>query len=265
MLLLMEKNFIWKLKVMIQSIKIFKNWYVLPLVYFNIINKSVIQIKLKNGINIILRVDKKSSDLDILVEVFIEKAYFPVGFEIHDNDIIIDIGAHIGMFSIYAAQFCKAGKIFCFEPLPDNFELLKSNVMKNKLENIFIKNSAVSNKNHKLKFYQSNEDFAAGGLFRKSNNFFEVGGNTLEQIFENNMIKKCNILKMDCEGAEYEILLNLPKEIFSKIDKICLEYHNFNSLHYTYKNLIDILEINGFQVLKLSKPEGIGYLYAKHK
>ena len=42
------------------------------------------------------------------------------------------------MFSIYAAQFCKAGKIFCFEPLPNNFEVLKSNVMKNKLENIFI-------------------------------------------------------------------------------------------------------------------------------
>ena len=70
---------------------------------------------------------------------------------------------------------------------------------------------------------------------------------------------------MDCEGAEYEIFLNLPKEIFLKIDKICLEYHNFDSLPYTDKNLIDVLETNGFQVLKVPQSEEMGYLYAKHK
>ena len=261
----MKKSFFEKLNILIQSTKIIKNWYILPLVYFNLINKSTVQIKLKNGINIILRVGKKSSDLDILVEIFLEKAYFHEELEIQNDDIIIDVGAHIGIFSIYAAQFCKAGKIICFEPLPNNFEILKNNVMKNNLENISIENSAVSNKNHNLKFYQSNDDFAGGSLFKKSNNFFEVKGNTLEQIFENNMIKKCDILKMDCEGAEYEILLNLPKKIISKIDKIYLEYHDINSSDYSVKNLIDTLEINDFRLLKVSGTESLGYVLAKHK
>jgi|TARA_B110000467_G_scaffold139976_1_gene139717 FkbM family methyltransferase len=261
----LEKGFFEKLNILIQSTRIIKNWYILPLVYFNLINKPTVQIKLKNGINIILRVDKKSSDLDILIEIFVEKAYFHEGFEIQNEDIIIDVGGHIGIFSMYAAQFCKAGKIFCFEPLPDNFQILKSNVMKNNLENIFIENSAISNKNHNLKFYQSNDDFAGGSLLKKSNNFFEVKCNTLEQIFENNTIKKCNILKMDCEGAEYEILLNLPKKIISKIDKIYLEYHDINSSDYSVKSIIDILEINDFQVLKVPVEEGLGYIYAKHK
>lgn len=139
MLVLMGKNFIWKLKILVESIRIFKNWYVLPLVYFNIINKPIIQIKSKNGTNIILRINKNSSDLDILAEVFLEKAYSPIGFEIHNEDTIIDVGAHIGIFSIYAAQFCKAGKIFSFEPLADNFKVLKRHVMMNKFENVFIK------------------------------------------------------------------------------------------------------------------------------
>ena len=180
MLVLMGRNFIWKLKILVESIRIFKNWYILPLVYFNIIKKPTIQIKSKNGINIILRINKNSSDLDILAEVFLEKAYSPKGFEIHNEDTIIDVGAHIGIFSIYAAQFCKVGKIFSFEPLTDNFKMLKNHVMKNKLENIFIKNSAVSHNNHKLKFYQSSDDFAAGSLLRKSDTFFEVESNTLE-------------------------------------------------------------------------------------
>ena len=78
---------------------------------------------------------------------------------------------------------------------------------------------------------------------QKSNNFFEVETNTLEQIFENNMIEKCNILKMDCEGAELPILQNI--KIRPRL--IIVEAHP--SLNSPKEEVSDLLNKLGYDII----------------
>ena len=45
-----------------------------------------------------------------------------------EKPVIIDIGAHIGLFSLHCSQICKEGKIYAFEPMVENYDILKSNI-----------------------------------------------------------------------------------------------------------------------------------------
>lgn len=65
------------------------------------------------------------------------------------DDVFVDVGAHIGLYSIYVARF-KACKVIAIEPHPENYKLLVSNMRLNNLENIIALNIAAWNKNSKL-------------------------------------------------------------------------------------------------------------------
>jgi hypothetical protein len=91
---------------------------------------------------------------------------------------------------------------------------------------------------------------------------------SLHDIIENNNLQKINILKLDCEGAEYEILLNLDNSILKKVDKIIAEIHP-NIKNFKMNDLSEFLLSNNFEVeiiypLK-NTPEELAMLYAKNK
>jgi hypothetical protein len=75
---------------------------------------------------------------------------------------------------------------------------------------------------------------------------------SLQQVFEANKIQICDLLKIDCEGAEYDILYNLPDVFFSRIKEIRLEFHNHlqNTLN-TGAALAEFLKSKGFQIVIL--------------
>ena len=120
----------------------------------------------------------------------------------------------------------------------------------------------MGNKKEKRKFYFDPRGNATHNLFIKSDKFIEISTITLKNIFEENNLKKCSLLKIDCEGAEYEIFESATSDLLKKIKIICMEYHpNGNPLDIKLK-----LEKNGFEVLiKKSTIQGIGYIYAQNK
>jgi len=201
-------NLIKKIKIILVARKLFHNWYLYPLVYFNLIKQSHVVFETRNGLKIMLRVN--STDLMAFTHVWLIQEYSAPGFELHDDDIILDIGAHIGLFSLFASQFCKNGKIFCFEPIKENYEQLMNNIKINDIKNIVPFNNAVSSKTGKIKIYL-NEDESGHSMFLKNSNYVEVDSISIIDIFEKNIIEKCNFLKLDCEGAEYEIVDLLSK------------------------------------------------------
>ena len=144
-------GFLTKLKIFSKSTKLFKNWYVYPLVYFKLTKKEHVIFETKTGLNIKIRVN--STDLMALTHVWMIQEYSNSGFDINDSDIVIDIGAHIGLFALFASQFCKQGKIFCFEPIKENYELLVENINSNKIKNIIPFNFAVSNTSDSVKLF----------------------------------------------------------------------------------------------------------------
>ena len=82
---------------------------------------SKIKIDLINGLKYILR--SKTLDKAILKEVWIRKIYDQFGIKVEEGDTVIDIGAHVGIFSIYAAELSKSGKVYAFEPFLENFSM----------------------------------------------------------------------------------------------------------------------------------------------
>ena len=190
-----------------------------------------------------------------IVSVYMEKAYG----EIIDNSVIIDIGAHIGIYSIYTASKSKNIKVYAYEPMPSSFSLLSENAELNKLDNICAFNLGVTAKNEKRKLYIA--DISSDNSLYGNNtmNYIEIECISLEDIFVENEIDQCDILKVDCEGAEYEILFNTPDEYLRKITKICLEYHNQGvNEQYNIKKLKSFLKNQGFRIVKSTKyPKGM--------
>ena len=89
---------------------------------------------------------------------------------------------------------------------------------------------------------------------------------TLGQAFERHGIARCDLLKIDCEGAEFEILLGLAPEVFARVARIVLEYHDHVTAH-THEELARVLEEHGFHVTTRPNPawRELGFLYAENR
>ena len=98
-----------------------------------------------------IKIRANSTDIMQLGTVWFTKDYTMPEFEIKNNDVVIDIGAHVGLFSLFVSQFCKDGKIYCFEPVKENYEILLDNIDLNKIKNIISLNLAVSKKSRKYR------------------------------------------------------------------------------------------------------------------
>ncbi len=255
-------GFLTKLKIFLKSTKLFKNWYVYPLVYFKLTKKQHVIFETKTGLNIKIRVN--STDLMALTHVWMIQEYSNSGFDINDSDIVIDIGAHIGLFALFASQFCKQGKIFCFEPIKENYELLVENINYNKIKNIIPFNFAVSKESDSVKIFL-NDDYSGHSMFLETNNFVIVKSKSLLDIFSENNIQECNFLKLDCEGAEYDIINSLPSDFLNKIKKSVIEYHLADTHPKLLEQLIKKLRKYSFIVNTRPLFSDIGFLFANKK
>ena len=251
-----------KIQLILKARKTFSNWQTLIGVYFKTIKKENIILETKNNIKIKIRTN--STDIMQLGTVWLTEDYEMPGFSINKEDIVIDIGAHIGLFSLFASQYCKNGKIFSYEPIKENYNILKENIKVNKIENIISFNSAVSKQTNKLKIFINSDD-SAHSIFESEKNFIEVDSTTIKSIFDKNKIENCNLLKFDCEGAEYQIIESIPKEYFFKIEKMIIEYHLANEKPEMYKKLIENLKNNSFEIKIKKLSDSMGMIYAINK
>ncbi|HLD38201.1 MAG TPA: methyltransferase FkbM, partial [Candidatus Nanoarchaeia archaeon] len=98
-----------KIITFFKLVKTLKNYPLYLRDYFGKIKNRYVFYKLRNGLTYKLR--GGSTDRFILNEVWIYKSYNPRGFEIKPKDIVVDIGAHAGIFTILASYYTKNGKV----------------------------------------------------------------------------------------------------------------------------------------------------------
>ena len=256
----MGYGFFSKLQVFLNSRKIFKNWYVYPKVYYKLINDEFVIFETKTDLKIKIRV--RSTDLMALTNVWMINEYEIEDFEINANDTVIDIGAHIGLFSLLVSQLCKTGKILSFEPISENFDLLVSNLKLNHVNNVLPFNLAVSKNLGRLELFLNN-DQSAHSIFSKNLKSISVESTSLQKIFDENKISSCKLLKLDCEGAEYEIIDSLPPECFDKIQNMAIEYHLADTKPELVKNLIAKIKNAGFKIKTRPHYNDMGFLIAR--
>ena len=179
-----------------------------------------------------------------LFAIFFEDTYGSL--PVKNNDVI-DIGANIGDSSVYFA-LKGAKKVIAVEPLPNNYELAKKNIQLNKLLNkIELITAACSSKSGHMLINPEKSGIEAhlvGGS--EATNRIEIPLMTLEDILKHSN-STFRILKIDCEGYEYEIILSTACETLQKFSHIQIEYH------YGYQNLQEKLEKCGFRI-SITKP-----------
>jgi FkbM family methyltransferase len=153
-----------------------------------------------------------------------------------EGDIVIDIGAHIGLYTIISSKRVGAnGKVVAIEADPENFEMLNSNIKLNQLTNVIPLNYAVFSKETKIKLYLPSGESG----FTKYNTimpnwintqekFVEVNANTLDYLLQLNKIRQeeVNWIKIDVEGAEFEVLKGATNVLSKSKDvAILMELH----------------------------------------
>jgi FkbM family methyltransferase len=198
-----------------------------------------------------------------IVECFLNGAYNNLPVE---GKTVIDVGSNIGDSSIYFA-LRGAEKVIGLEPFLGNYEAARKNIELNNLSNkitVLLAGCAanVGYTNIEPGYRSDVSSSIPGQNQSESGHGIRVRLLTLANILEKYVTPSEEIiLKMDCEGCEYETILSSSKDILQMFGHIQIEYH------HGYRNLKEKLEKNGFMV-SVSRPfrRGslyIGYIYAK--
>ena len=235
----------------------FQNWYMFYAGRYGFLRKEIELIH-RSGLRIKLRPD--TDDLRIVKSNFVKKNYTRDFVPITKDSIVVDVGAHIGSFSIMAAK--SAYKVLAFEPEPNNYRMLKKNMELNHLENMSIFEMAVSG----ISGYQDIYTYQGGSsadysLYKRGITNIKTGRIptiSVEDIIRREDLPRIDFLKLDCEGAEHDILRNISFETAAKILGIAMETHSVPpGFSIDIPNRLKEL---GFEV-KMSRNGG--YLYAR--
>ena len=127
---------------------------------------------------------------------------------LNKNDIVIDAGANMGIFTLFAAHK-KVGKIYAFEPQKNSIEVLKANINNNNLMDLVkIEPYGISETNKICQLYNSGQGRSSGSVVMHldSNETEEIKCISIDSWVEANNIKKIDFIKADIEGAERDLL-----------------------------------------------------------
>lgn len=170
-----------------------------------------------------LRVRNAPMDMHIMHRVLGRDEYALSAFAPGSLNTIIDVGAHLGFFSLLAARLGL--HVFALEPFDENFELLKSNIAH--LPNVLPLCLAMSDQTGEQEFHVSANPSA--GSFHPVERHpvkrvVRVPSLTVTDFFQKHRVTRCDLLKIDAEGSEYSIVYSVPDELWRVIRFVCLEY-----------------------------------------
>jgi FkbM family methyltransferase len=224
------------------------NKLIWPLFYLRHQRKPTVMVETRDGARFQVRVN--TSDRFVVWEIWKARVYDDARLPIRAGDVVVDIGAHIGAFAVRAARLAHRGQVYAYEASSNNYALLTKNRQLNGLENLHVKNRAVSNRHGMLPFYTVAGNGALGSLVQTmSDSGEQVQAMPFADIIAEHGIERVDLLKVDVEGAEYDILLNGPDDMLAKVQRVVLEYHEFRGDKRGHQDLVKLLEARGFHVV----------------
>lgn len=207
------------------------------------------EVKIEEGLRFEIR---HKMDLWVLKETCFDKVYFNDLIEPQDGWTILDVGSAFGDFALFVGHRFPNSRVFAVEPNQEFFERLEAGIRRNQLDNIRAINVAVGGASN----FPAKNQLYPGSIRIKDASYV-----SLEQLLEA-IGGTCDLLKIDCEGAEYSMLLESSARTLSKIRYISMEYHDFGKSS-AQDNLVKYLKSQNFKVIETKNPvhSYLGYLY----
>jgi len=173
-----------------------------------------------------------------------------------DEITILDVGANIGLSTIHFKQRFPLAEVLCFEPFKPNFEFLNRNITYSNFKNIKTFQLGLAGEVRHSLLYIHRKNSGAHSIFPEelSLGSVEIELIDLKKALSMTKTGKCDILKLDCEGAEYEIIKSITPELSKKIKQI---YYEATVTRYDPKDLNDHLSSIGYHVDLVG-----GYVYS---
>jgi len=187
--------------------------------------------------------NRSDFDLDVIEEVFVGDTYcidptkhqsvvINVLFQ-QEFPIVIDVGAHIGSFMKLVKKHREHAKVICIEPCPESFKILQRNAENEDVvlyqaavrydkANVFIDGFGATGGGYLCNSCDVLPGLGDSGLFVADS---DVRLMSLEDIIQKNKIDQIDLLKLDCEGSEWQILEKCSDETIDKIQCIVGEFH----------------------------------------
>jgi FkbM family methyltransferase len=205
-----------RLRYLLSAPAVYRNWWVLPLPKLG----SAVLLELRNGLR--FRIRPGTGDLGVVNEAFILNPYLGAGHvAIAEDAIVVDVGANIGDFSLHAALCCPSGRVIAVEPVAEHLRILSEHARLNRMHHITCVHRALGAADGLAEIAvngaASRESAADEGSER-------VRRTTLAALMAEHNLGRIDLLKLDCEGAEWDILPT-AESVLPRIRQICMEYH----------------------------------------
>ncbi len=189
--------------------------------------------------------------------------------ELGPAPVIVDLGANAGYFSLYTLAHMPGARVYAYEPLPGNLAVLERNRAQNPGlgDRLRVFAKAVTGRPcDSIEFHvQATSDVSMSASLDKralsgDSRSVRVEATTLDQIIESNKLDTIDLLKIDCEGAEYEILFETPPVRFERIRRIVLETHVRPDLPWGHADIVKFLRTQGYAVREMVQHAGRSHL-----
>lgn len=173
-----------------------------------------------------------------------------IASHLKDGDVFFDVGANIGLFSLYLKQIYPKLECHLFEPFPTLYKCLNLTVKNSKIENFHVSNFALCNENKELEFFV--DTFNDGGHSLKSESIshrskkgesVKAQGKKLDSFIVENNISRLDFIKVDIQGAEIEFLKGARESIKKLRPKMMVEINNDN-----LQEFVDIIAALKYEV-----------------
>ncbi|GAB4246077.1 MAG: hypothetical protein OHK005_11740 [Candidatus Methylacidiphilales bacterium] len=195
-------------------------------------------------------------------EVFVQQVYWPKPWQsisLEKIHTVIDVGANIGFFTLFAAQAFPQARIVAVEPIYENHQRLARLLHENALERARAIHAALAGHGDGITLrFDSTEAFTTAATVFQQSSFRadwapavvreeRVASMTLGHLLDQEGMVSCDLLKMDCEGSEYEVLYKAEPEVLTRIKRVAIETHPGPEPEQQPAALETFLQGNGFK------------------
>lgn len=207
-------------------------------------------LRLRSGLNIVCR--GATRDWDVIHELFFAGGYGRAMEYLKSRSgqpVVLDMGGNIGLFSLLAVSTLPSARVVAFEPGPPNYRLFDINRLVNLAltDRIELRKEAVAGRTRTMEWTFDECNPGGSSLYSTNGARFTVQIRAFAEVMDS-LPGPVALVKIDIEGAEYELLAESPREIWQRIDAISLELHDDPSGRMRQEEFVKSLAAQGFQV-----------------